>query len=378
MILLFGAGLLLRSFRNLLAVELGFRQQNVLVGRVSLRPEIFRPPLRVRQFYDQLAQRVRALPGVRTVGLTTVAPFSDGGNGQIFMIRGREPAPGQPNLVAQIRIVTPGYFPAIGTPLVRGRLIDETDTAGAAPVAVVDETLARRFWPDGNAVGREIRLGDASSTNRWLTIVGVVASVKHGDVAEAAARYVYVPLAQDTTESMDLVVRTDAAPAALAAAIRRELQALDPTLPMYDVHTLERAVARSLGPWRLTNHLLLGFASAALLLAAIGIYGVMALSVSHRVNEFGIRQALGAAPADVFALVLGEGMRLVLLGMAIGLAGAVALSRFLGTLLFQVAPLDPPTFGAVAMVLAAIALAACYLPARRATATDPLVALRYE
>ena len=378
LILLIGAGLLLRSFRNLLAVELGFRPENVLVGRVSLRPEIFREPLRVRQFYDQLAQRVRALPGVRTVGLTTVAPFSDGGNGQIFMIRGREPAPGQPNLVAQIRIVNPGYFPAIGTPLVRGRLIDETDTANAAPVAVVDETLARRFWPDGNAVGREIRLGDASSTNRWLTIVGVVASVKHGDVAEAAVRYAYVPLAQETTESMELVVRTDAAPVALTAAIRRELQALDPTLPLYDVHTLETAVARSLGPWRLTNHLLLSLAAAALLLAAIGIYGVMALSVSHRVNEFGIRQALGAAPADVLALVLGQGMRLVIAGMAIGLAGAVALSRFLGTLLFQVGPLDPLTFGAVAVVLAATALAACYLPARRATATDPLVALRYE
>jgi putative ABC transport system permease protein len=177
---------------------------------------------------------------------------------------------------------------------------------------------------------------------------------------------------------MDVVVRTAADPAALAAAIHREVRSLDPTLPVYEVHTLEQAVARSLGTERLTNHLLLAFALAAMLLAAVGIYGVMALGVSHRVNEFGIRLALGAAPGDVLALVLGQGMRLVLLGVALGLAGAAGLTRFLGSLLFHVEPLDSVTFGGVALVLAAVAFFACYIPARRATRTDPLQALRYE
>ena len=378
LVLLVGAGLLLRSFKNLMRVDLGFRPENVLVGRVSLPYEANKEPAKARAFYAQFAERVRRLPGARTVGLTTNAPFSDGGNGQIFMIRGREPGPGQPNLVAEIRTVTPGYFAAVGTLLVRGRVIEETDTTTGPQVAVVDETLARRFWPDGNAMGEQIRLGDASSTNPWLTIVGVVASVKHGHVAGDARRYVYLPLAQGSAWSMDVIVRASSDPAALTGAIRREVRALDPTVPVYEVHTLEQAVARSLGTQRLTNHLLLAFAVTALLLAAVGIYGVMALGVSHRMNEFGIRLALGATPARVLGLVLGQGMRLILLGLALGLAGAAGLTRFLGSLLFQVEAMDPVTFGAVALVLVAVAFGACYLPAHRATATDPLRALRYE
>jgi putative ABC transport system permease protein len=236
----------------------------------------------------------------------------------------------------------------------------------------VDDVLARRFWPDGNAVGHEVRLGDASSTNPWLRIVGVVAGVKHGDVAEEPARHVYVPLAQDTTTSMDLVVRSAADPAGLAASIRREVSALDPAIPVYQVHTLEGAVARSLATRRLTQRLLASFAVAALALASVGICGVMALSVTRRVAEFGIRLALGATPADVLRLVLGEGMALVPVGMALGLAGAALVVRLMASLLFQVRPLDTLTFAAVALVLGATALAACYAAARRATATDPL------
>jgi putative ABC transport system permease protein len=378
LVLLVGAGLLLRSFRNLLAVDLGFRPESVLVGRVSLPPAYHSQPLRIAAFYDQLAERVRGLPGVRTSGLVSLAPFSDGDNGQIFRIRGREPAPGQPDLVARWRVATPGYFAAVSTPIVRGRGIEETDTAQAPKVAVVDETLARRFWPDGNAVGEQIRMGDASSTNPWLTIVGVVPSAKHGDVTEDPVRYVYAPFAQNPHALMDVVLRTATDPAAPTAAIRRELQALDPTLPFYEVHTLETAVAQSLGTRRLTNLLLTGFAVAALLLAAVGVYGVMALNVTHRVNEFGIRLALGAAPLDVLRLVLGQGMRLVVVGMVIGLAGAAGLAQLLSSLLFEVPPVDPVTFGGVALMLGAVAFAACYLPARRATATDPLQALRYE
>jgi predicted permease len=378
LVLLVGAGLLLRSFRNLLEVDLGFRPDNVLVGRVALDPQAYREPSRARAFFAELTERVRQLPGVGRVGLASVAPFSEGELGQVFTIRGREPAPGQPSLVARVRIVTPGYFATVGTPLTRGRAVEEGDATGGPEVAVVDETLARRFWPDGNAVGQQVRLGGERNSNPWLTIVGVAASVKHGDVTEDPVRSIYLPLAQRSTTSMDVVVGTTIEPAALTAAIRREVRSLDPNLPFYEVHTLDDAVARSLATRRLTNRLLLAFGVTALLLAAVGIYGVMALGVSHRVNEFGIRLALGAAPRDVLALVLGQGMRLVVLGMALGLAGALALTRFLSSLLFHVKPFDPITFVAVALGLAAVALGACYIPAHRATTTDPLVALRYE
>jgi putative ABC transport system permease protein len=242
----------------------------------------------------------------------------------------------------------------------------------------VDESLARRYWPDGNALGQEVRLGNLTSDNPWLTIVGVVASVKHGGLDRRPDHYIYRPLRQSADWRMDLVVRATAEPAALVPALRAEVRALDAALPMHDVHTLEEAVARSLGPRRLTNVLLMAFAAAALLLAGIGIYGVMALSVTQRVNEFGVRLALGAAPRQVLALVLRQGMSLVLAGTALGLAGAFAFSRYLDTLLYQVQPTDPVVFVLVAVVLAAVALAACYIPARRATATDPLQALRYE
>jgi putative ABC transport system permease protein len=261
---------------------------------------------------------------------------------------------------------------------VRGRALDETDTEKTPLVAVVDETLARRFWADGDAVGREIRMGDANSTNPWVRIVGVVKTVKHGKVTEEATRHVYVPMAQGYARSMDLVIRTSSDPASLTRSVRSQIQAMDRGLPFYDVHTLEAQVARTLATRRLTNQLLLSFAVTALLLAAIGIYGVMALGVADRVHEFGIRLALGAAPIDVLSMVFRQGIRLVALGVTIGAAASLALTKTIAALLFGVTPLDPATFAVVAIVIATVSIAACYLPARRATATDPLAALRNE
>jgi predicted permease len=374
-VLLVGAGLLLRSFEKLLAVDPGFQPENVLVGRVALAGE--HEPAKVRQFFLQLDERLGALPGVRHAGLISAAPFARGGNQQNFRVQGREPGPGEPVLVTSMREVSQGYFRAVGTPLLRGRSFADTDREGADFVAVVDESLARRFWPDGNAIGHRLRLGD-DADNPWRTIVGVVASVKDQNLAQEPDRFVYLPMAQRPAWTMDMVVRTTAEPASWASAVRAELRALDRNVPLFEVHTLQGAVERSLGTRRLTNRLLLAFALAALLLSAVGIYGVMALNVSHRVNEFGIRLALGAQPRDVQALVLRRGLRLVLLATALGLIGAMATARLLASLLFQVKPVDPLTFGGVSLALAVVALAACYFPARRATATDPLEALRYE
>ena len=378
LVLLVGAGLLLRSFKNLQNIDLGFEPESVLVGRVSLPPESYQEAPSRRAFFEELTSKVKSLPGVKTVGLASVAPFSNGDHGQIFRIKGREPAPGQPELVARIRTVSPDYFAAVGTPLVRGRVIDETDMEKTPPVAMVDETLARRFWPDGNALGREIRMGDAKSTNPWMTIVGVVKNAKHGEVTEDPTRHVYVPMAQSSARSMDLVIRTTTDPTSLTRSIRAQVQHMDRSLPFYDVHTLKSAVARTLATRSLTNQLLLAFAVTALVLAAIGIYGVMALGVTDRVQEFGIRLALGAAPTDVLHLVFRQGVRLVALGVTIGAAASLALTRTISTLLFGVRPLDPLTFAVVAFAIAVVAVTACYVPSRRATATDPLAALRHE
>jgi predicted permease len=378
LVLLAGAGLLLRSFRNLLAVDPGFRADNVLVGRVALPDTAYTDPARARAFFDELVQRVSGRPGVTAVGLSSTAPFSQGNNQQPVMFKGQEPGPDQPIPVTSVRMITPGYFAAVGTRLLRGRAFEDRDRETSPRVAIIDETLARRYFPDGDAIGHEVRLGGRTTDNPWRTVVGVVPSVKHRALERMPDHYVYLPQAQYPRWVMDVVVRAPADPGALAAALRADLRALDGSLPLYEVHTLEQAVARSLGPRRLTNVLLLAFALTALLLAALGIYGVMAVNVGERVTEFGIRLALGAVPRDVLALVLGQGLRLVVLGAAVGFAGAVAVTRLLGTLLFDVKPVDPVTFAGVGLVLAVVALAACYIPARRATATDPLRALRYE
>ena len=374
--LLVVAALLLRSLGELLSVDPGFRPDGVLVGRVSM-PWLDVPETRNRAralaFYSQLDARIAVLPGVRRAGLSSAAPFSDGEMAQVFAIKGREPGPDEPKLVASVRAVTPGYFDAIGTTLRRGRLIEPADRPDAPLVVVVDETLARRFWPDGNAVGQLLRLGDKGP---WCTIVGVVGSVKHHDLAADARRFVYVPFAQRLPLEMDLVVRTAVDPASLTSALRHEIHALDPSLPFYDVHTLDDAVERSVDTRRLTNRLLAWFSMAAIALASLGIYGVTALGVGQRVQEFGVRLALGAPRAAVLRLVLRRGLTLAIAGLAIGLAGAAWLTRYVSTLLFRVAPLDPAIFTAATLTLVAVALVACYIPARRATRTDPLVALR--
>jgi putative ABC transport system permease protein len=374
LMLLIGAALLLQSFRNLLAVNPGFRPENMLMGQLSLPENRYTTKAQVSSFYQQLLDRVRGLPGVQAAELTRVVPFSGNGVGGPFTVEGHEPGPGEVAKDAWLRSVTPGYFAALGLPVKTGRAFQSSDTETSMPVAIVDEKLARMYWPNGDPTGKRIRIGGGT----WMTIVGVVPSVKNRKLDENTKPYVYQPATQWVSRDMSLVVRATSDPAALIPAIRQQLASLDPELPLAEVSTIEQALARTLVTKRLTNLLFASFAATALLLALIGIYGVMSLNVGSRINEFGIRMALGAQGGDVLKLVIGQGMKLTLVGVLIGLGGALALTRLLKTLLFGVSATDPLTFALIALLLALVALLACWIPARRATMVDPLVALRYE
>ena len=377
LVLLIAAGLLVRSFNNLLSVDPGFKADHTLVGRVAVPWTRYREMREVRLIADRLTERLALLPGVTSVGVTSTAPFSSGDNQQNMLVRGRIPGPDEPIPVASVRRVSPGYFEAVGTRLIAGRAFTPADRDSTELVAIIDETVARRYWPDRSAVGERIGTGDRENP-RWRTVVGVVASVRHQNLAKPPDHYVYYPLAQSNTWTLDLVVRSSTADPGLGEAVRREVSSIDPDLPFYDVHTLEEAVSRSVGTRRFTQLMLTGFAACALLLAAIGVYGLMTRAVTARIREFGVRLALGARPGQIEALVLRQGIRLVLIGTALGVVGAFGATRLLRALLFEVNPADPVTFAVAALVLGAVALAACWVPARRATGADPLEALRAE
>ncbi len=376
-ILLVGAGLLLRSFGRLTALDPGFRPDRVVVGRLSIPFATYGDMGQVRLLVQRLEARVRALPGVEEAAVSSTAPFSRGDNQQELLVQGREPGPGEPVPVASIRRVSPGYFDAVRTPLLEGRGFTPADGDSSDRVAIIDASLARRYWPEGGAVGKRIATGNRAQPV-WRTVVGVAASIRHRRLDRAPDHYVYYPLAQASSWTLDLVVRSSVPPASLIRSLRAELFAVDPSIPLYDVTTLEAAVERSVSTRRFTNRLLAGFAVSAVLLAAIGIYGVMSRNVATRIREFGVRLALGARPGQLETLVLRQGLRLVAIGALAGVAGAAGLTRFLRGLLYEVTPLDPVTFGGAVLLLAAVALAACWLPARRATGADPLEALRAE
>jgi putative ABC transport system permease protein len=371
LVLLIGAALFLQSFRNLLSVNPGFRAENVLMARVSLPETKYKEKSQVESFYNEVRAGVSSLPGVQAVELNQVVPFSGGGGGAPFTVEGFE---GQPSKVAWIRSTTPGYFAAMGMPVLHGRAFASSDTEKSQAVAIVDESLARRYSPDGDLVDKRIRIGDGP----WMTIVGVVPNVKNRKLDEEAWPYVYRPYSQWIRRETMLVVRGSVDPTSLVTGIRQEVAKLDPELPLSDVSTVQQAMDRSLVTTRLTNSLLVGFAATALLLALTGIYGVMSLNVANRRNEFGIRLALGAQTSNVLRLILGQGLKLAAVGVALGLLGAMAFTRLLKGLLFGVSASDPLTFALLAALLVGVALLACWIPARRATKVDPLEALRSE
>ena len=375
LVLLIGAGLMVRSFVEMQRADLGIRPENVLALEISLPQDAYKDKNGGRDFYQHLLQRVGALPGVVKAGAVNIVPMSSGGNSTTFQIVGRPPFTKGQAPYTDIRVATPGYFDAIGTTLHRGRPTTEQDDANATRVVLINETFARRFLPGQQSIGQRI---DFSGEKETREVIGVVADVKNDDLEEQADPTVYLPYSQSAWLKMNLVIRGSHDPTQLASAVRGEVHALDPTLPVYNVKTVPQMIYERASPKRLMTYILGVFALIALLLSAVGIYGVMSYSVTQRTPELGIRMALGAQALDVLKLVVRNGMMLALVGVAIGLAGAFALTRLLGNLLFHVTPTDALTFAAVSISLIVVALLACYIPARRATKVDPLVALRYE
>ena len=379
LVLLVAAGLLLRSYERLARVTTGYHTDDVLTARVGVPWPRYDSAGVVRVFYQRLVEQVRALPDVRAVGVASQIPLTGGNTQDNIIAEGREPlGPNEPVRVANVRLVTPGYFDAIGTPLLRGRGVLASDDEHAPHVAVIDELFAKHFWPGEDPIGKRFYHGGDTASTRLITVVGVVANVKHSRLDEPGDLQEYQPFAQFVYWDAFLVVRTTSQRVGLVGEIRRAMKAIDPSVPLYDVRTMREAVDQSLGTRRLTDVLLAGFSLTALVLAAIGIYGVMSLGVNGRLREFGIRLALGAKPGTVRGLVLWQASWLAFGGVLIGLIGALATTRYLRTLLFGVGPLDWLTFVGVAVLLTATALIASYLPARRATKADPILALKAE
>jgi putative ABC transport system permease protein len=377
LVLLVGAGLMIRSLQRLQAVDPGFDSERLLTMRFNLPAQKY-SRAQIGVFNQQLRERLQALPGVRAVALSTDLPLSGNTSAGPIFLEGQTAVPADSEIRMYRHRVTPQFFSTLGIPLVKGRDFTAGDHAQAPGVVIVSEALARRYWPGENPIGKRLR--ETGSEDPWVSIVGVVADVKYRGLPQNpnADPDVYFPLLQRPNNNLSLVVRTEADPASLTAAIRGELQKLDPNLPVYGVTTMAQRVANQTTQARFSAWLLGIFGALALLLSAVGIYSVMSYAVEQRTHEVGIRLALGARAGDVLKLVMRQGMRLALLGLALGLSAALALTQLMKGLLFGVAPADPPTYAGIALLLTAVALLACWIPARRATKVDPLVALRCE
>ncbi len=383
LLLLVSAGLLIKSFARLQQTELGFDPKNVLTLRVPLPEARYKEYGQVENFWDELLRRVRALPGVESAGLTRGLPMN-GGIESGVMLEGQETTNPKDITVAVNLYAEPGYFKTMNISLVRGRFLSEQDTKDAPLAVMVDEMFVARFFPNADPIGKRLRIGGDRAPLR--SIVGVFKHMKHYGPDEEGRAEIYTPYKQVPAESFAaanrslwLAVKTTGDdPTSLAPAIRNEVSQIDRDQPISNVGTMEQIVAATVAPQKFATWLLAVFAACAMLLAAVGIYGVMAYSVTQRTHEIGIRMALGAGRQDVLRMVVSQGMKLAFIGVALGLAGAFALTRLMSSLLYGVSATDPFTYGGVSVLLAAVALLACLIPARKATRVDPMVALRYE
>jgi putative ABC transport system permease protein len=375
-VLLVGAGLMLRSFARIQEVDLGLQTDGVLTARVALLGEAYRDGAARAEFFRQFVERAEALPEVEGAAAVGTIFLSATPNSTNFSIEGRPPFAVDEQLEVPVDSVTPNYFDVMRVPLVRGRPFDARDTAASIPVVIINDTMARRFWPDEDPVGRRMKYGDSDSQAPWMTIVGVVADTRRTGYESAVRPETYLPQSQGTAFSMALVLRTHGDPAVLVPGLRTVLRGLDPTVALQAPRPLGDVVGEMTAQRRLNTLLLAGFAAVAVLLSGVGIYGVIAHGVARRRRELGVRMALGAPRAGILALVLREGMVLAAAGLVAGLLAAVGLGRLLVSLLYQVSATDPATFAAIAVVAILVAAAASLVPAFRATRVDPVTALR--
>lgn len=394
LVLLVGAGLMMRSFISLQNVDAGIKPEGVLTMNIALPGAKYRDPEKRIAFFQQLLERVRAIPGVQSAGTNSGLPLTGNNWGRSLTVEGFPVLSVGEAPAINHCVISPGYFTAMGIPILKGRDFDDQDIAPAkvpqlavrgesvpgasTGVTIIDERLAREYWPDQDPIGKRIRFGPPEDNEPWHTIVGVVGEVKHERLDASTRKSVYLPHAQVPIGGSRLAIRTEGRPESLIGAVRSQVRELDPDLPVTRIMPMTEVVARSVWQPRLYTALFGVFAAVALILATVGIYGVMSYAVTQRTREIGLRMALGAQRKDVLRLVVGQGILLAAIGVGVGLGAALALTRLMSSLLFSVTATDPLTFASVSVLLAGVALGACFIPARRAAKVDPMIALRYE
>jgi putative ABC transport system permease protein len=378
LILLAGAGLLMRSFENILKVDPGFRPENVLTMRIALPDAEYSKPEQIRGFYSELLGRIQKLPGVRSAGAVSLIPLGGQNSSGTLTIDSQSVPKEDRDPETDQRSVTQGYFEAMGISLVRGRFFEDRDADTAPPVAIVDESLAQTYWPNQDPIGRRVHRGGDGSTAPWATVIGVVRHVRNRTLEMRSRVEVYWPENQRPFSAMTLAILTQGNPMSMAPTIQREVTGIDPELPVYRVRSMSEVMGESVARRRLALILLSVFAGLALLLASVGIYGVMSYVVTQRQQEIGLRMALGAGRGAVLRLMIRQGMGTIVAGLGIGLMLALLLTRLIGGMLFAVRPADPLALGGAAVLLMAVALFAVIIPARRASLMNPVEALRYE
>jgi putative ABC transport system permease protein len=382
MLLLMGAGLLIRSFDHLSKVEPGFTVDHILIADILVSPAAHPDKEERNAFFDRVIERTATLPGVRTAGAATFLPVSGTGSIIHFNIQGRPPKSPHEFVMANYRSVSPSYLKTLGIPLLSGRMITDADREGAPEVVVINASMAKTYFPNESALGKHLQLGAIPDKDTpWMEVVGVVGDVKQALASEAPTE-MYVPYRQVIKElpvfNLSLVLRTAGDPKALGNALTQAVHEIDHNQPVVNLRSMDENIAVSVSQPRFRTVLLTILAGLALLIAAVGIYGVMSFSVGQRTRELGTRMALGSSPAQLFRLVIGDCLRFTLIGLGIGLVAGFILARIFSSMLFQAGAFDPLTTISVSVVLMAVALVACYIPARRATRVDPTVALRYE
>ena len=377
-VLLLAAGLLVRSFNKLVAIDLGFDRENVLTARIALPRSVYGKPQQVQAFYDDLLQRVKSLPGVQSAGTINHTPLQGFGIVAFMGVEGYPPIDKKKDPAVGIGTVSAEYFRTLKIPLLSGRYYDARDGADGQKVAIVNQAFVNHFSANSDPLGKRVGFGCEESEGLCRTIVGVVGNIRQESITDAVAPEIYVPFAQSRMNSVTLMVRTDSDPLALARSVRGEVLAIDKNQPVYDVKTLAQRVDDAVAVSRSLMVLFASFALLALILGAVGIYGIVSYSVTQRTHEIGIRMALGARAANVLSLIMKNGLTLVLTGIVIGVGSAFGLTRFLATLLFGVEPTDGVTFVVVSTVFFVIAMVAAFIPAMRVTRVDPLIALRDE